>query len=170
MLRQLVEGIVESLLKYYKQPAESVEIEIPDNLVLQTDQGALEIVVKNLLDNALKYSQGLQRPVDVAVRARGDERQVHIEITDRGVGIPSKYQKKIFERFFRVPHETVRTRHGIGLGLFVVSAIVRVLGGKLKIHSDGVHEGTVARISLPLKKRDRKESATRETHPAGTEA
>jgi signal transduction histidine kinase len=170
VLSELVEGIVESLLRYYKQPAESVEIEIPDDLVLQTDQGALEIVVKNLLDNALKYSQGLQRPVEVTVRAHGDERQVHIEITDRGVGIPPKYRKKIFERFFRVPHETVRTRHGIGLGLFVVSAIVRVLGGKLKIHSDGVHEGTVARISLPLKKRDRKDAATREAHSAGTEA
>ncbi len=169
-LRELVEANVESLLRYYKQPAECVEIDVPDDLVLETDPGALEIVVKNLLDNAFKYSQGLERPVDVKVRAHGDERQVYVEITDRGVGIPPQYRKKIVERFYRVPHETVRTRHGSGLGLFVVSAIVRVLGGKLKVHSDGVHEGTVARVSLPVRKRERRVDANRQAQATGSEA
>jgi len=148
-LRELIERCADGLLSYYKQSREVIRILVPEDIVLQTDRAALGIVLKNLLDNALKYSIGLEHPVEITVEALLEERRLTLEVRDRGVGIPKRYLRKIYDRFFRAPEESVRVRHGTGLGLFVVSALVRILGGKLKIESEGVGKGTAARISFP---------------------
>ncbi len=150
-LAELVETCAEGIVRYYKQPPKSIQIDIPKDLTLVTGKTALETVLKNLLDNAVKYSMDLDRPVEVSVKAHIDGRRVRIQIHDRGVGIPRQHQGRIFERFFRAPHESVRARRGTGLGLFVVSALVRVLGGNVKIHSDGIGKGTSVRVDVPMK-------------------
>jgi signal transduction histidine kinase len=134
------------------QPEEVVRIDVPPGIVLTSDEVALVVVLENLIDNAIKYSQ---HAVEVVLSARpGHEGQVVIEVRDRGIGIRRADLRRVFERFYRVPDEAVRSRRGTGLGLYVVSALVRSLGGRVVAMSEGPGQGTTMRVTLP-------------THPRG---
>jgi signal transduction histidine kinase len=152
-LAELMETCAEGILRYHKEESGAIRIRVPRDLTIVTDRTALETVIKNLLDNAVKYSSGLDRPVEVTVDARLDGRDVKIEIRDRGAGIPKKHLKRVFERFYRVPDVEVRARHGTGLGLYVASILVRLLSGKLSVHSDGVGSGTLLCLRIPARSR-----------------
>ena len=104
-------------------------------------------MLRNLLDNAVKYSD---RPAMVHLSARlsGNDR-LHIEVADQGIGIPAEHISQIFERFYRVPEEDVASRRGTGLGLYVASSLVRNLGGQLQVASAGSGLGTTMRFELP---------------------
>lgn len=146
-LRELAERVSASSARRHQRSLGLLQIAIPEDMVVVTDEAALEIVVKNLVDNALKYS-----PPDakVDVTARRDERgRAIVEVQDRGMGIERRHLKRIFNRFFRVQKPEVRQRRGTGLGLFVVSALVRNLGGKVEAESEGEGMGTTMRITLP---------------------
>jgi signal transduction histidine kinase len=71
-------------------------------------------------------------------------------VVDSGIGIAPSELKRIFQRFYRAPSENVRKRKGTGLGLFVVSALVRNLGGTVEAQSDGPDRGSVFVVRLPL--------------------
>jgi signal transduction histidine kinase len=58
----------------------------------------------------------------------------------------------VFHRFYRVPSDAVRSRHGTGLGLFVVSALVRNLGGRVEALSDGPDRGATMRVTIPVER------------------
>ncbi|HEY0133331.1 MAG TPA: HAMP domain-containing sensor histidine kinase [Nannocystis sp.] len=134
------------------QPEEVVHIDVPPGIVLTSDEVALAVVLENLIDNAIKYSQ---QDVEVVLSARpGNKGQVVIEVKDRGIGIRRNDLRRVFERFYRVPDEDVRSRRGTGLGLYVVSALVRSLGGRVAAMSEGPGQGAAMRVTLP-------------THPRG---
>ncbi len=97
---------------------------------VQADPAALEQVVANLLDNAVKYSSP-EQPVTVTVRA--ERLSAVIDVTDRGVGIAATEQTKIFERFYRVPG--AGHRQGFGLGLPIVRELVHAQGGRVDVSS-----------------------------------
>jgi signal transduction histidine kinase len=143
---------------------DAIDIEVPEGLEIVTDRTSLEVVVKNLLDNAVKYS-GETKEVRVrAERSKGD--RIRIEVIDRGVGIPKHALRRVFHRFYRVDDEAVRARRGTGLGLFVVKALVRDLGGKLEAHSDGPGRGTRLTVMLPQRRDDAHDAeALREEAP-----
>jgi len=71
-------------------------------------------------------------------------------VTDHGIGIESKNLKRVFHRFYRVEDQEVRERRGTGLGLFVVWALVKQLGGKVQASSEGRGHGTTMRVELPI--------------------
>lgn len=143
----VVDRCIENVVHRHRLDRSSVRTEVDPSLAISTDQAAIEIVIRNLLDNAVKYSGD---HVDVAVRAATDENGgAFIEVEDRGIGIPQKDLKRVFHRFYRVPGEGVRSRRGTGLGLFVVSALVRNMGGRVEAHSDGPAEGTTIRVRFP---------------------
>jgi len=75
--------------------------------------------------------------------------RICFEVSDRGIGVPAQQLERIFERFFRVDAEAVRRRRGTGLGLYVVSSLVREMGGKVEAHSEGPGMGTAVRVFLP---------------------
>lgn len=146
-LGDLLDRCIATVARRHKLEPEVIELEVDDALELQIDATALETVLKNLLDNAIKYSNP---PPRVQVTARAHERgTVEICVRDHGVGIPQSELRRIFDRFYRVDHEDVRARRGTGLGLFVVKALVEDLGGRLRAHSDGRGKGTTMTISLP---------------------
>lgn len=146
-LAEVVEICVEAVATRYRLPPERIHVEVPEDLVLLTDRTALETVMKNLLDNAVKYSDP---PAEVRVWAgREGADRVRIEVHDRGIGIDRRDLKRIFERFYRVPTEEVRTRRGTGLGLFVVAALVRSLDGRISARSAGPGQGTSISVTLP---------------------
>jgi signal transduction histidine kinase len=107
----------------------------------------LHTAVINLLDNAIKYS-GEQ--IDISVRLETpDEKRVVLTVRDRGVGISPKDMKRIFKRFYRVPHRSLAHVKGTGLGLFIVKAIAKKHGGRVFAQSAGEGHGTTVTIELP---------------------
>jgi signal transduction histidine kinase len=113
----------------------AVEADIPDGLpLISADKEALGLAVRNLLDNAVKYSPGKKT---VRIDAAASEDEVRISVRDRGVGISEQDRKRIFDRFFRADGEISKRVKGAGLGLSLVKHIVTA------------HRGTVACESVP---------------------
>lgn len=148
-LHALVERCVATTVKRHRLDRGSIALELPPDLVLHTDPVALEVILRNLLDNAVKYSDP---PRNVGLRARVEPKgAVVIEVRDGGVGIPKGELKRVFERFYRVDDEHVRARRGTGLGLFVVASLVRGLGGRVQARSAGAGAGTQLVVTLPAR-------------------
>ena len=136
-----------SVTRRHGVPKGSIQLDVPPELHVRTDRTALEVVLRNLMDNAVKYSG---EPVHVHVVAEAvGAGAVRVEVRDNGIGIPSKYLDRVFDRFFRVPSEAVRVRRGTGLGLFVVSALVRDLGARIEAHSEGADRGAMFEVHFP---------------------
>jgi two-component system sensor histidine kinase KdpD len=111
--------------------------------VVAFDRRLVKLAIKQLLDNALKYSPG-EKPV--LIRAYGADDRLTIEITDLGNGIPNEEQTRIFERFYRSP--AVKDQiPGSGLGLSIAHRIVQAHGGDLTVTSRPGE--TTFRMTLP---------------------
>ncbi|MDH3727284.1 MAG: HAMP domain-containing histidine kinase [Myxococcales bacterium] len=147
-LAELAENCAESVRVRNKLEPQEVLVDIDPDLVVSTDRAVLEIVVNNLIDNAAKYS-GRPARVEVVARRQADHK-VLLEVRDSGIGIDRKNLKRVFHRFYRAEDQEVRQRRGTGLGLFVVWALVKQLGGKVEALSDGRGRGTTVRIELPV--------------------
>jgi signal transduction histidine kinase len=107
----------------------------------------VEIVLRNLLDNAVKYSLPESR-VDVTVEPcpRG---RVRIRVADNGPGIPLPQRQQVFRRFVRLGSELERSAQGTGLGLFLVKSLVRQMRGKVVVKERQPPPGTVFEVELP---------------------
>jgi len=104
-------------------------------------------VVNNLLSNALKYSKKGSR-IDVTCTAAND--QVRVEVKDEGIGIKPQDQQKLFERFYRVADEKMKSVSGFGIGLYLASEIVKYHHGTIGLESvEG--EGSTFWFTIPLK-------------------
>jgi len=114
--------------------------------LVRGDAEELRTAVSNLLDNAIKYSAG---QVDVWVKVESDDRNVILQVRDKGVGIPASELKRIFRRFYRVPNRALAQIKGTGLGLFIVRAIAHKHGGKVFAQSQGEGLGTTLTLELP---------------------
>ncbi|MFW2390753.1 MAG: sensor histidine kinase [Polyangiales bacterium] len=147
-LLQLAEQCADAVRVRHKLEPGELSIEVDPDLIVTTDRAALEIVVNNLIDNAAKYSE---RPARVQVTARkSSDGKVILEVRDDGIGIDKKNLKRVFHRFYRVEDQEVRERKGTGLGLFVVWALVKQLGGDVQAFSQGRGHGTTMRVELPM--------------------
>lgn len=125
----------------------AIQLECAPDAAVRGDAAELALVFRNLLDNAVKYSDA---PVEVHVRvaeAGGD--RIDVDISDRGIGIPAGELRKIFQRFYRVGRDMQRTAAGLGLGLFIVRSLVRRQGGRVVARSEG--SGTGSRFVVTLR-------------------
>ncbi len=111
------------------------------------DADELRAAVSNLIDNAIKYSDG-EVDVSVEVTTASDNR-IAVRVTDRGMGIPRGELKQIFKRFYRAQLRVVSRVKGAGLGLFIVRSIVSKHGGKTFAESEGEGMGSAFTIELP---------------------
>src|SRR5262249_52446731 len=130
----------------YQLPDETVELKLEPAQV-RGRSADLEIIFRNLLDNAIKYS-GDKPHVDVETRHNGNGRVVAL-IGDNGPGIPAKLRRKIFGRFVRLGSELERTTPGTGLGLYIVRNLVRRIGGTIQVRSRSAGPGTIFEVELP---------------------
>jgi two-component system phosphate regulon sensor histidine kinase PhoR len=121
------------------------EVSVEDDVMLVADPRALEHVLVNLLENAIKYTPA-KGQVGIDVRADADD--VLFEVWDTGPGVPEAHRARLFERFYRVDPGRSRDMGGTGLGLSIVKHLVEAMRGKvgMRPRSDG---GSVFWVRLP---------------------
>ncbi len=115
----------------------------PDLPTAPMDATKVKLIVRNLVDNALKFTPA----GEVRVRVRASLEELLLEVSDTGIGIPAEKQPFIFEPFRRAAPEEFS--QGIGLGLYITSRLVEALGGTIRVEST-VGKGTTFEVRIPL--------------------
>lgn len=111
------------------------------------DPSQIKLVIENLLDNAIRYSNGNG---DVEVKISSRKKELTLEVKDKGVGIPKKDQKHIYQKFFRSSNALRHRTQGSGLGLYIAKSIIEKSGGKLKFESIE-NKGSTFWFTIPIK-------------------
>ena len=130
-LQPLLEQFAENLCMQWKfDKAELFQWDVQP-LVIRARKIVLELILTNLLENAVKYG-GDPPEVRIQLRPLGKQR-VQLRITNNGAGVPREERKKIFQIFYRGGSELERRRKGTGLGLYIVSTLVKKLRGRISV-------------------------------------
>ncbi|PYF74931.1 sensor histidine kinase [Pedobacter nutrimenti] len=116
-----------------------------ENAHLNTYPAGLKIILSNLIDNAIKYTPGIQKEVFIQIEERTGD--FVFSVRDQGIGIDKAYLPFIFDKFYRVPQGNVHEVKGYGLGLSYVKTIVGKLGGDIQAEST-VNRGTTFTFQL----------------------
>jgi two-component system phosphate regulon sensor histidine kinase PhoR len=123
------------------------EMELLDEpYIIRGDEYHIDNAIGSLLENARKYSTGA---VEIQLSASKDKNQLRIRVSDKGIGISKEGQKRIFEKYFRVPKGDRHDVKGYGLGLHYVKRIVNLHKGKIAVVSEE-GKGSTFTMTLPL--------------------
>ncbi|MGH9365566.1 MAG: ATP-binding protein [Thermoanaerobaculia bacterium] len=122
-----------------------IAVECEDLAAVRGDRRRLGQIVRNLLDNAVKFSP---EAAPVTLKGRREAGQIVLSVTDRGAGIPKSEQEKIFQRFYQVDRSRSKIQPGTGLGLAIVKHLVHLHGGTIEVESE-VGRGSTFRVRLP---------------------
>jgi len=147
-----IHGLVESVITNFNLQIESKEgMLIPslhaENDLIYADEVHMTNVIANLLDNASKYST--EKP-EINIATRNEDNHLLLTVRDNGIGISKASQKRIFDKFYRVPTGNVHNVKGFGLGLSYVKKIVEIHRGTIVVESEpGVGSSFI--IKIPLK-------------------
>ncbi len=124
----------------------NLNVSFPDEILVYVDPGRIQQVIRNLIDNAITYSDE-EGEIEITAETRDEE--VKIGVKDNGLGIPENDVPHVFDRFYRVDSSRSRETGGSGLGLTIAKEIVEAHGGTIDVtSSEG--EGTEFTFTLPL--------------------
>lgn len=144
-----VDDAVAEALKALRDKIEAKRAKVdyaPSGLVVGADRGMLVEVVKNLVENALKFDA--KPSPSVAVRVMADDRSVALSVTDLGPGIPPEAHEAVFSRFHQVEKDFTGQMEGMGLGLPFVKKVAELHGGRASLRSK-LGEGTTVSVTWP---------------------
>ncbi len=150
-----IEDIIQSIVDAYKKEMEKrklrFEFKRPKEQLpkLMLDVGKMKIAIKNIFDNALKYTLPGGK---VSISLKRDEKEIEVQIQDTGVGILQYQQGKVFTRFFRGANITKIETEGTGLGLFISKNIIEAHGGRIWFESEE-GKGSTFYFTIPVKER-----------------
>jgi signal transduction histidine kinase len=142
-----VKAVVDECLQHFRPQLMArgfaTEVEVPEELrLVHVDRTAIDLMLSNIIDNAIRYSGDVRH---LAVRASNGRGAVTIEVTDKGLGIPERDLPVLTQRFTRGTHQD---QQGAGLGLAIVNRVVSDHRGTLSIRSVlGV--GTTVTVIFP---------------------
>lgn len=144
-LNELVNDVLHQIDPMIREKEVKIELDLEeDNIQIFADRSHIAMVLVNLLENAIKYSDHPH----VVIKTAGLSDGFSISVKDNGVGIEKKYTKHLFKKFFRVPTGNVHNVKGFGLGLNFVKKVVDTHRGKIIVNSlPGI--GTEFKILLP---------------------
>lgn len=145
-IEHLVTEVLSSMRLVFEKYRATIKFDkAGQNFILTADASHLTSLVYNLLDNALRYSKG---PANIMIELKELPEQIVLSVRDEGIGIIPEYQKKIFEKFFRVPSGDVHNIKGYGLGLSYVWNVVNKHGGTIDVES-AFGKGSAFKVVLP---------------------
>lgn len=153
-VRAVCEDVIKRLRPIAGQKGIAIQPELYGSSI-QADPIKLEQVVFNIVENAIKYTDG-EGTVNVGCTMQGGH--ALITVSDQGIGIPEKDIAHIFDRFYRVDKARARSTGGTGLGLSIVDKIVKLHGGRIEVESTE-NVGTTFRIYLPATQKQNREEA-----------
>jgi signal transduction histidine kinase len=120
-------------------------VDVQSPLAARGDADALVTVIANLLDNALKYTDGEKR---INVMARRDGDRIAVSVADNGIGLSPRAARRVFDRFYQVDQRLSRSQGGCGLGLAIVRFIIEAHGGEVTVESR-LGAGSKFTVTLP---------------------
>ncbi|HZI81480.1 MAG TPA: ATP-binding protein, partial [Vicinamibacterales bacterium] len=131
--------------------AHTLLVHVPQTgLLVDADSGRLSQVFANLLTNSARYTAPGGR---IDIRAGLDHQDVYIDVVDSGIGLSPEFLPKVFDLFVQGARSADRSQGGLGLGLALVQNLVKLHGGSVSAHSEGLGEGSRFRVRLPLTER-----------------
>jgi signal transduction histidine kinase len=143
---EIEEMISRAALQAQMEPGNNLEIQVEPGLPdLFLDEPRIETVIRNLIENSVKYG-GSNATIKVVVSQEQEE--IIFRVKDNGPGIPLDKQEQVFDRFFRLDESLARTQGGAGLGLSICQGLVRAHNGEIWV--EPVEEGTTIAFSIPL--------------------
>ena len=144
-LRCLIDDIWESLK--FSPEAETIQFrnDIPETLFIDVDRGRLQVVLSNLISNAMRYQDHKKDDPFILVEHYVTGNIFCLKVADNGQGIPKEYHTKVFDMFFRANEKS----KGSGLGLYIVKEAIMKLSGSIQLDSE-LAEGSTFTIRLPL--------------------
>jgi len=143
----LVQEAIDSLRIDIERKKLRATFQKPDNIpTLAVDSEKISIVIKNMLENAIKYSH---TEGEIGISLAVSSKDVVLSVKDAGIGVPEDQQKRIFEKFFRAGNASGTEPNGSGLGLYISKNIIEKHGGKMWFESaEGI--GSTFYFSIPL--------------------
>lgn len=160
-LPRLLADCAHSVCLRYRVPQETVRLQLEPCLIAGR-RVDLDMVFRNLIDNAVKYA-GSPPMVEVRQVFIAPD-HTHIWVTDNGNGIPRQLRRKIFGRFVRLGSELERKTPGTGLGLYIVRTLVRRHKGRISVQDRSDGTGTVFHVELPGAKKPSADAASTNTY------
>ncbi len=151
-LSDIVATAVETVNSVIEQRSQRLVISLAsESLWLDGDTARLSQVFSNILNNAAKYTQegGV---IELKARIEGSEAVISVE--DNGIGIPPSQLPTVFEMFTQVESSLGRSQGGLGIGLTLVDQLVKLHGGRVEAHSEGLGKGSCFSVHLPLSRRE----------------
>ncbi len=136
-LAQIIQQVIEEQASTAPRHPIHYQAAAHQSFQVNGDEARLKQVITNLLQNAIKYSPD-GGPVIIGLRSVHRKKQIEIRITDKGIGIPKDAQSRLFERFYRAPNSKTSKIRGIGLGLYLVSELLHLHGGTIRVESSGI--------------------------------
>ncbi|MEQ9231119.1 MAG: HAMP domain-containing sensor histidine kinase [Cyclobacteriaceae bacterium] len=140
-LKEVFDALILELKQEY--PRVIWQLDLAYLPVFKSNSDCLRTILKNLVDNAVKYGNG-----QVGIASRAVDSWIEITISDNGPGIPDEFKSKVFDKFFRVPSANVHDVKGYGLGMYLVKENLKLIGGRCTVESN---EGARITIKLPVK-------------------
>jgi len=145
-IKELAEDILKDYMVDENQPVK-IKKSFEDVPEVISDPSQLEIVMDNLISNAIKYTP---EGGNVEVRLRKEDKKIVFEVEDSGIGIPKREHHKVFEKFERASNVEEVKETGSGLGLFLTKEIIEKLGGKIDFESEK-GKGSTFWFQIPVK-------------------
>ncbi|UXR69215.1 HAMP domain-containing histidine kinase [Staphylococcus sp. IVB6246] len=145
---QLLISILDPYQQQLEQEQRTLNVDVSPSIPRFTqDKIAIERIVSNFLDNALKFSE-VGTPIHVSFQQTSNQ-ELAISVRDEGTGIESKYLSRVFERTFRVEPSRNLNRGGSGLGLYIAQTLAHQIGGHIDIQST-YGKGTTVTLHFPI--------------------
>lgn len=146
----IIDPLVNSFTNQAKEKNLYLEKIYENDFVTLTDAKRLSLVLSNLIDNAIKFTEkGGVKIITQIVENADKTTSGLIEVIDTGIGISEKFKQKLFESFTQASSGLDRKYEGIGIGLYLSKKLIELLGGRIEIDSE-IDRGTTVRIYLPI--------------------
>lgn len=145
-IAKAITAVLETLNHLDPNLKDRVRVSCPEGSTWYGSQNALNMVLGNLLENAIKYSPS-KGVVEVSIDKKLDHMDVIVK--DFGLGLSKRDKKRIFKMFYRSDNATSRAIPGTGLGLFIVKTTMEQIGGHISVSSSGQGEGSTFIASFP---------------------